>query len=45
MSDSIHFRPMTEADLNAVLKIEYAALVTHGHAVFFWTALSPITAG
>lgn len=25
MSDSIHFRPMTEADLNAVLKIEYAA--------------------
>jgi ribosomal-protein-alanine N-acetyltransferase len=25
MSDSIRFRPMTEADLNAVLKIEYAA--------------------
>ena len=25
MSDSISFRPMTEADLDAVLKIEYAA--------------------
>jgi len=25
MSDAISFRPMTEADLDAVLKIEYAA--------------------
>lgn len=25
MNDAIHFRPMTEADIDAVLKIEYAA--------------------
>ncbi len=25
MSDAVSFRPMTEADLDAVLKIEYAA--------------------
>ncbi len=45
MSESISFRPMTEADLEAVLKIEYAAFSHPWTAGSFRMRSSPTKSG